>query len=219
MRGLISASGDYTGNPLAPGLAELVASTGVRFSIYPATVHGRPQMNYTPLTGRNWRIVLKKLGPAIKQSTGILPDADKEHFGELVEEFGKVMEFAGKCQKSDAEEVARRTRNWMDLFLSLGKKGYKGFCNKDITPYLHWFHIHMPYSIHLFGGLDKLNGELLENQNDHVKLTHKKRTHCKDDKMTLLAEKRRELQLMKAEIQQRESKKERVRREGPKHPW
>ena len=219
VKGFISASGKFTGDPLAPAFAELVNTTGVRFSIWPATVHGQNQIKYTPLTGTNWRILLKRLGPAIKQSTGVFCDADKEHFGKLVEEFGKVMEFAGKCQKSDAAEVGRRTQNWMKLFLGLGAKGYSGFAKSDVMPYLHWFHVHMPYSIFLFGGLDKINGELLENQNDQTKMTHQQQTHCKDEKMTLLAKKRCELQLMKAEIEQLNSKKERVRQEGPKHPW
>ena len=107
----------------------------------------------------------------------------------------------------------------MKLFLSLGEKGYKGFGKEDVTPYFHWFHVHLPYAVSLWGGIDKLNGQFLEKQNDHIKLTHQMRTHFKDEKMTLMFEKRRELQLMRAEIERQNSVKTRVRREGPKHPW
>ena len=219
MRGFITASGNLTKEPLAPKLVELIRSTGVRFKTFHHTVHNQQQVGYTSLTGRSWRILLKNLGPAIMQSNGVFPDKDKEHFAELVAEFHRIIEFAGKCEKSDADQLAQDTNNWVKMFLSLGEKGYKGFGKDDVTPYIHWLHVHVPYSTFLWGGLDKFNGELLEKQNDHIKLTHQRRTHCKDDKMTLLAEKRRELQLMKAEIERHNTKKTRIRREGPLHPW
>lgn len=95
----------------------------------------------------------------------------------------------------------------------------KGFYPKDITPYLHWFHVHLPYSVKQFGGLDKLSGELLEAQNDQIKKTHLRRTHHKDPKMTLRMEKRRELQEMAFEVDALQHAKPRKRKLGNQHPY
>ena len=69
-----------------------------------------------------------------------------------------------------------------------------------------------------FGPLNKLNGELLEGANDEVKKNHQRRSHCKDPKQTLQMEKRRELQVMNAEVDKLARAPRKVKA-GPKHQW
>jgi hypothetical protein len=104
----------------------------------------------------------------------------------------------------------------MQKYLKMESFGLKGFSVHDIPPYMHWLHIHLPYSAMLFGGLDKLSGEMLEAQNDQIKQTHLRRTHHKDPKMTLRMEKRRELQEMQFEIDEMQRRKPKKRRIGNK---
>ena len=104
------------------------------------------------------------------------------------------------------------------MFLDLRELGLKGFETSDITPYMHWMTVHLPYSKKLFGPLGQLNGEFLEKNNNEVKNTHQRRSHCKDPQQTLLMEKRREEQLMNAAVDKLKRAPRKIS-EGPKHPW
>ena len=214
----IHASADHTKNKLVPGFVELVRSTGVPFKVSETMIHGRNQTVFNSLTGRHWRIMLPKLPQLIRNSQDIFAEAHKEPLAMLLEGFVHILSFAGKCSKTDAEALAAETNNWMTAFLDLGKQGLRGFSSRDVTPYLHWMHIHIPFSVSRFGGLDKLSGELLEAQNDEIKKTHLRRTHCKDARLTLRMEKRREFQAMEEELEAMNRPKRR-RKEGPIHPW
>ena len=97
-------------------------------------------------------------------------------FAQLYEDFDAALSFAGTCNPEDADEVARRTRAWVKLFLELGLQ---------MAPYVHDFHLHLPMSVKLFGGQDRLSGELVEKKNDSLKRTHLQKTNRKDPQMTL----------------------------------
>ena len=111
-----------------------------------------------------------------------------------------------------------KTKEWINSFLRQGEMGLEHFKRKDVTPYVHWLNVHVPFALSLFGGLDKLSGEWVENQNDQIKRTFLARTHHKNPKQTLLIEKRREKQLMMKQIEDL-GKPQRTRKEGPQHPW
>ena len=53
------------------------------------------------------------------------------------------------------DELACQTRAWMKLFLRLGL---------EMAPYVRDFHIHLPMSVKLFEGQDRLSGELVEKK-------------------------------------------------------
>ena len=51
-----------------------------------------------------------------------------------------------------------QTRQWVDLFLSLGSH-YEGFQRKDITPYMHIFAYHVPVMIAQLGSIKHFSGQ------------------------------------------------------------
>ena len=181
-------------------------------------VHGKQKVVFNSLTGRHWRNLLPKLGPLIRSSSGVFAPQHQEPLAALVEKFVVILNLAGTGAKEDAKKLAAESNEWVKMFLNLGHLGLKGFSTSDITPYMHWMHIHLPFSLGIFGPLNKLNGELLEGANDDIKKTHQRRSHCKDPKQTLQMEKRRELQVMKAEVDKLEKAPRKVST-GPKHPW
>ena len=164
--------------------------------------------------------MFQRLGPAIRESEGVFPPAHKDALADIFQSFGEILTTAGKCAKTDAPEVARRTNQWMGSYLELGERGLKGFGKDQITPYLHIWHCHMPWSISLFGGLDKLSGEPVEKLNDSIKLTHLRRTNHRDEELTMKTQQRIELQQMLAEARNcQQSSAPRKKRHGAQHPW
>ena len=218
MTNCVSASADHTKNKLVPGLQSLIRSAGVPFKVSETLVHGTNRVVFNTLTGRHWRMLLPQLPSLIRTSTDVFADSHKEPIANLVEQFVSILTLAANCPKSEAEKLAGETSAFLNAFLDLGRLGLKGFSSNDVTPYVHWMHAHLPYTVSLFGGISKFSGELLEAQNDEIKKTHARRSHCKDPKLTLLMEKRRELQLMEHEIEEK-NKIQRRRKEGPQHPW
>ena len=172
----IAVSAAYTGQKLSDKFQDLARSTGVPFLIYEASFRGKLEVKFSSLTGRNWRRLINQIGPKIRESTGVLPENVKMQFAELYESFDAILTFAGKCAPEDADELARQTRAWTKLFLKLGL---------EMAPYVHDFHIHLPMSVKLFGGQDRLSGELVEKKNDCLKKTHLRKTNRKDPQMTL----------------------------------
>ena len=93
IKGFISVSAAHTNDPLALAFVTVVKTTGVFFKTFPTTVYNQQQTGYNSLTGRSWRILLKNLGPAIRESSGVFPDQDKNHFALVVEEFSRYRIF------------------------------------------------------------------------------------------------------------------------------
>ena len=217
-RGLIAAAGGHEKNKFAPRFQELVRSAGVPFKIAETLVHGKPQIGFTPFTGRRWKQVLPKLPGLIRHSDDVFDHSHKELLATLLEQFDGCLSLASGCTHEDAASLASKTHEWMNTFLKLGAMGLTHFQPKDVTPYCHWLNVHVPFAVSLFGGLSKLSGELLERQNDHIKQTFLRRTHHRDPKQTLQVEKRRELQLMMKEIDDAK-KPRRVKKDGCLHPW
>ena len=173
---LIAASSDHTNDAVASEFADLVRSCGVPFKITETAVHGQSHVTFSSLNGRHWRQLLPQLPQKIRESNIFAPDKT-EPLAKLVEDFVDILAIAGKGTRQDAERLATKTSSWLRDFLDLGKKGLRGFSEKDVTPYIHWVHAHLPYSLSRFGGLDKLSGELLEAQNNEIKQTHLRRTY------------------------------------------
>ena len=214
----ITISGEHTKNKLAPEFQALVRLARVPFKISESLVHGKSQIGSNTLTGRHWRIILKKLPNLIRQSTNCFPESCRDKIAQLFEDLDSILATAGKCEPDAARNIAASTSKWLKDFLELGKSGLKGFGNDDITPYIHWLHVHVPYFVSLYGGLDKFSGELLEAQNNEIKLTHARRTNFKDPKMTLKLEKRREIHLMEEEVE-KQAQVPRKRKHLAQHPW
>ena len=192
--------------------------SGVPFKIYESLVRGKVQIGFTSFNGRRWRQLLHCLPKLIRESDDVFPAHLKEPLARLMELFNKSLSLASTGQRSDAEALAAKTREWMQAFLQLGALGVKGFGEKGITPYCHILHVHVPFAVHLHGSLSKLSGEMLEKQNHELRQTFLRRTIHRDPEQTMQMEKRRELQLMIAEVESQEKPK-RTRREGPQHPW
>ena len=206
----ITKSAKFTGDKLAKGFQTLARNTHVPFSTYEAPVHGKIEVKHSSMTGRNWRRFLCKIGQEIRGSSGVFSDDDRAKFAFLFEELHSVLTFAGKCQRSDAAEVASRTRRWIAAFVAMGIK---------ITPYAHLFHLHLPMSVQLYGGIDRFSGELVEACNDDIKRTHLRRTDRKNPCLTLQTQLRIELQERKAEIRKLSIPDTRKRKAGQQHPW
>ena len=132
---------------------------------------------------------------------------NKEPLARVMELFNSCLSLASTGTQHDAEDLAAKTREWMKSFLELGAMGVKGFGEKGVTPYCHILHVHAPFAVRLYGSLSKLSGEMLEKQNDQLRLTFLRRTHHKDPRKTMQIEKRREIQLMIAECQSTEKPK------------
>ena len=177
MSNLVSASADHTQDKLVPELVEVVRSCGVPFKVSETNIYGQSQVSPSHLTGRHWRKLLPQLPEKIRQTTNVFSESTKEPLAKLVEDFVEILAIAGKGKRSDAENLAVKTSSWLAAFLDLGKAGLRGFSAKDCTPYIHWMHAHLPHSLSQFGGLDKLSGELLEAQNNEIKMTHLRRTY------------------------------------------
>ena len=206
----IKKSIEYCGDKLASNFQTVARKTGVPFSIYEHNVHGKNQIGFTSLTGRNWRIFSNKIGAEIRASNGLFNDSDKEKFAWLFEHLDSILKFAGKCARSDATEVANMAREWTLVYVGMGY---------EPTPYIHVFHMHLWKSVELYGPQDRFSGELVELANDSIKQTHHRRTDRKNPKLTLQTQLRIELQLRHAENERLEHMNKRKRKAGPLHPW
>ena len=173
---LVSASADFTQDATATEFAEDVRSCGVPFKLTETSFNGQNQVTISNLNGRHWRQLLPKLPEKIRDSNVFSPE-NKEPLAKLIEDFVEILAIAGKRTRDDAERLALKTSSWLTSFLDLGKAGLRGFSARDVTPYMHWMHAHLPYSLSKFGGLDKLSGEMLEAKNKDVKQTHLRRTY------------------------------------------
>ena len=218
MRGLISAAGKHQKNKMAPLFQELIKSVGIKFKISEGLVHGKPQICFSSLTGKLWRKLLSMLPGLIRGSNDVFSPVHKEPLAMVMQQLNECLELAANGQPEDAPTLAQMTNKWINSFLRLGDMGLEHFQKKDLTPYCHWFNVHVPYALSLYGGLSKLSGELVENQNDQIKRTFLQRCHHKDLKQTLLIEKRREHQMMMRELE-RSTKPQRAEKTGPKHTW
>ena len=196
-------SADFTGEKFSDSFQRLAQSTGVPFRIYEASVRGKPEIKLSSMTGRNWRRLLNKIGPKLRVSTNVLPDEVKLKFALLFETLDSTLCFAGKCKKEDAAEVAQRTNTWIKLYLELGFQ---------IKPYDHIFHLHLPMSVQLFGGQDRLSGELVEKKNDSLKKTHSRKTNRMNPQMTLRTQLRIEYHEENQELKAFEKNKKRKAR-------
>ena len=168
------------------------------------------------MTGVMWRKLLGRIGPAIRNSTGVFPDELKHRVASLYEDFKDLLEFAGKCTSAASEEVARQANCWVRSYLDMGALGFTGF---RMTPYVHMISTHLAHSVKLFGGFDKLSGELVENNNDSVKKTHMQKTDHRSPKMTLQTQLRIELQEATAKLDAHENPVPRKRKQTAQHPW
>ena len=154
--------------------------------------------------------MLKSIGPEIRASTGVFSEDTKGKIAFLFEDFNYVLNLAGKCEKEAFQEVAWRAREWSKSYATMGFK---------VTPYVHFFGIHLPMCVRLHGGLDRLSGELVELANDNVKRTHHRRTNQRDPHLTLQTQLRIELQERNRELKVAQEGETRKRRAGQQHPW
>lgn len=203
LRNSILSCADFTNDPLAKRLEALCRSVGVRLTTYYSKRPGQP-VAFSPLTGAEIRKALSVLGPVFLESVGVFPEPHKIALGNMWMQTSHDLEFVNNCKKEDAPEAAVRGRSWTIQFLQCDQIGLKGFSRRNITPYAHWFGVHLARIIQLFGGLGKYSGEALEKKNDLVKKTLLRQTNHRDILETLKVEKRREeaehqLQLMEKE--------------------
>ena len=205
----IHVSAQHTGDTLALAFQDVIRGCGVPFKIYETSIHGKNQVAFSSLTGRNWRKLLIAVGPAIKTSSGVFPEAIRDKLASLFINFNATLQFAGKCERTDADQVAAQTNAFITDYVAMGF---------SITPYLHIYHLHLPKSIALHGGQDRFSGELLEAQNDAIKKTHLRRTDRKHPKLTLQTQLRIELQERKCELDALAAKS-RKRTQRQQHPW
>ena len=200
-------SSAHTKEKLSVTFQNLARSTGVPFSIYEKSHRGKTQVKLGSMTGRNWRLFISSIGPKLRESTGVLPENVKMKYAQLYEDLDATLSFAGTCNPEDADEVASRTRAWVKLFLELGLQ---------MAPYIHDFHVHLPMSVKLFGGQDRLSGELVEKRNDCLKRTHLRKTNRKDPQMTLRTQLR--IEHHERERQRKEFEAGKKRKARTQHP-
>ena len=127
-----------------------------------ASIHGNVSVELSSFTGVDWWKIFAGIGPAIRNFSFVLPEELKGRLAALYEDFQELMSFMGKCEKKDAEEVARKACVWAQAFVGMGWRP---------TPYNHIISTHFPHSIKLFGGLDCFSGEWVEAANDQIKKT------------------------------------------------
>ena len=218
LRGLIVAAGIHQKNKLAPRLQALVRSAGVPFRITENLVHGKAQIGFNSLTGRHWKKLLPQLPELIWRSEDVFDGAHIEPLATVMRELAESLDFASKCLREDAARLAAITNKWLNSFLKLGEMGLQHFGRKDVTPYCHWLSVHIPFAVSIYGGLSKLSGELVENQNDQIKRTFLRRTCHKKVDQTLQMELRRELQRMLKDLDELREPS-RAKKAGCLHPW
>ena len=171
------------------------------------------KVEHSSLTGVMWRKLLGRIGPAIRSSTGVFPEAMKDRLASLYEGFKDLLDFAGSCTSEDAEEVGRRANCWVQSYLAMGYHGFR------MTPYIHLIATHLAYSVKLFGGIDKLSGELVEANNDSVKKTHMRKTDHRSPKLTLQTQLRIELQDAETKLEAHRNPVVRKRKQTEQDPW
>ena len=207
---LVEASGDFTGDVYAPGLQELVRGLKIPFKIYQASIRGQVRRCFSSLTGRNWKLLLQRIGPALKLSTGILPTLERDKFASLFQGLHELLSFAAHCTTADAPEVSRMSINWVQEYVKMGFR---------VTPYIHIISFHLAFSVSVFGGLAKMSGEWVENANDSLKRTHLKRTDRRHPRQTLRTQLRIEYHEAQARLEAKNEKIERKRKATVQHPW
>ena len=202
-------SGALTNEKLADTFQTLARTTDVPFLLYEKSTRGKLEVKFSPLTGRNWRRFVHLIGPKIRESVGVLPEATKHKFADLFETFDSILTFVGNCTPDDADEVARRTHEWVKLFLELGGR---------MAPYVHDFHVHLPMSVKLFGGQSQLSGEFVEKKQSCLKRTHMRKTNRKNPQQTLLTQLRIERHERGQQMKIFEQQKGQKRKARTQHP-
>ena len=209
MKEFLKASALHTGDPTAAEFQNLVRNLNVPFNAYQSKV-SPGTLEVSSMSAGQWTKCLSTVGPAIRSSTGLFDESKKSIIASLFEEYSAIRTFVGKCKPTDAEEVARRTRNWGLQYASLGLK---------FTPYLHTFTVHFAKSVEVFGGLDKLSGEWVEKRNANIKHTFHHKTNHQNCKKTLLAELRIEHQEAEEQYKKFCLEKTKKRKASVLHPW
>ena len=162
------------------------------------------------MTGVKWRRVLACISPLIRSSTNVFPEEVKDRLASLFEEFNSLLSFVANCQRKDAEAVAQRANLWVRSYIEMGCR---------VTPYVHLFVTHLPYSVKLFGGMSRLSGELVEAANDSIKKTHLRKTDHRSPRLTLQTQLRIELQDAQAKLEAHLNPTTRKRKPAAQHPW
>ena len=116
----INASAQHTGDKLAAAFQAIVRGCGVPFTIYETSIHGKNQVAFSSLTGRNWRKLLAEIGPAIQASSGVFPENIRDKLASLFINFNTTLQFAGKCERNDADQVAAQTNAWITDYVAMG---------------------------------------------------------------------------------------------------
>ena len=189
------------------GFEALVRSTGIRFSTWE---NANGEVEYSSMTGVKWRKVLNSIGPLIRSSSNVFPEEIKEPLASLFDEFNNFLHFVANCGREDAELVAQKANKWVCSYISMGCR---------VTPYVHLFVTHLPFSVKLFGGMSRLSGELVEAANDSIKKTHLRKTDHRSPKLTLLTQLRIELQDAQARLEAHQNPTSRKRKPTAQHPW
>ena len=210
MKHLVEASREHTGDKYAVGLQDLVRGIKIPFKIYEASVRGQVQICFSSLTGRNWKLLLQRIGPALKLSTDILPTLVRDKFASLFQGLHELLSFAAHCTTEDAPEVSRMSINWVQEYVKMGF---------TVTPYIHILGVHLAFSVSVYGGLAKMSGEWVENANDSLKRTHLKRTDRRHPRQTLRTQLRIEYHEAQARLDAKNAKIERKRKATVQHPW
>ena len=72
-----------------------------------------------------------------------------------------------------AGEIFCKSKSWLELFLSIERKGYLK-CN--VTPYMHCLVYHVPYFISMYGSLERFSNQGVEKNNDVIKMIHQRKS-------------------------------------------
>ena len=123
--------------------------------------------------------------------------------------FFRLVDLIKHSTKEEAANVQQAALDWGKAFLDLGRKGFRGFQPKNLTPYCHLVITHAAEQVARDGPLNRFSGERLERCNDEIKQLHLRQTNCKEIETSFQLQKRYEMARRKKEIKvmQRNAKK------------
>lgn len=89
----------------------------------------------------------------------------------------------------EASEVKQRTRQWLELFLSVYNKA-------TVTPYMHAFVAHLHEFVHLYKDINAFNCQGLEKLNDISTAQYFKGTNKRETALHQMLRKRNRLEFL-----------------------
>ena len=169
-------------------LCNKIRECGVIFSVWKQKGNG--ELDLSSLTGSELKLLLKNLPD---QLLWVISDDTHESVVRLWRDFEHIYRSVVNPQNEpfEAGNVFEKHKQWVDDFISIGKKKRNGYGAAKITPCIHALLYHVPFFVQKYGSLNKFSCQSVEKNNDVMKTIHFRKTNKVDGVVDAMAVRKR----------------------------